>query len=72
MLFLFFKKNRNNVSVSLLNSNLSQILTPLFLLLQQIPVVECNSNRDCYDVGTGICGPVKGIPNTENICQLTR
>ncbi|KAL7635725.1 UNVERIFIED_CONTAM: hypothetical protein RMT77_013549 [Armadillidium vulgare] len=51
--------------------NVARIIEHLFKVLE-IPVIECRTHADCYDVGIGICGPVKGISNTENICLLTR
>ncbi|KAB7504319.1 hypothetical protein Anas_11975 [Armadillidium nasatum] len=51
--------------------NVAKIIEHLFKVLD-IPVVECDTHADCYEVGIGICGPVKGISNTKNICLLTR
>ncbi|KAL7635727.1 UNVERIFIED_CONTAM: hypothetical protein RMT77_013544 [Armadillidium vulgare] len=50
--------------------NVAKIIDNLFKVLE-IPVVECRSHADCYNTGTGVCGPIQGIPNVKNICQLT-
>ncbi|KAL7635726.1 UNVERIFIED_CONTAM: hypothetical protein RMT77_013548 [Armadillidium vulgare] len=50
--------------------NVAKIIDNLFKVLE-IPVVGCRTHADCHNTGIGVCGPVKGLSNVQNICQLT-